>query len=243
MIMKIYNVIIVVAMLLFPIDTFAIDPYTDYYGSEYTQEVFTLSQEVIAAIRSNNSEKLNTIIENINNRLSGMDISERAKLYQKFERTNKRLIRESRDKDQLESNAEKILPTLPSVQLLKIFAKEAEKYNRDLFKAEEKARNKVEILPTDKTIKFYLAINPQKFATGADYTTDDLKPSGELLITQNGIFKAFTDSDGWHRIISYNRKTIAPGWTQVNVEYYLWPYFGQGSNPDIFFIIRDADLK
>lgn len=241
--MRILNIIFIVVMHLVSINAFAIDPYSDYYGSEYTQEAFLISQDMITALRAKNLNKLNSLIDNLNNRFAGMDISERAKLYQKINRTNRKLIRESQDRTQLNSYAKNYLPNIPSYELFEIFANEAEKYNKNLFQLEKEERNKVDISSTDRTIKTYLAINPEKFARGEDYTTDDLTPSGELLLTQNGTFKAFTDSGGWHRIISYSRKQIAPGWSKVYVEYFIWPYFGEGSNPNTFFVIRDADLK
>lgn len=89
-------------------------------------------------------------------------------------------------------------------------------------------------------IPYYLIINPKKFATGQAYDTSDLKPSGELLITAGGVIKAMSFSDGWKKVITYNRREATPGWIQVNIDYFVWPYSREG-NPNTYVFIKSSD--
>lgn len=223
--------------------SFAINPYSEYYGSEYTEECYNYAEAIISGLQSHDKDRINNTLSNINRRLSKLTIGERAKLYQNFKRIYKKKINNL--SDEIDSYARQIMPTLPSSTLFDIYATEAENYNRELYRKEKDEKNKVEILPTDRTIKYYL-LPPSKALNainGEEYTTDDLKSSGEVLITKEGILKAFTISSGWRRIISYKRKSIAHGWSQIDIQYYEFGYWGPDGNPSTFFIIKDSDLR
>lgn len=223
--------------------SYAIDPYSEYYGSEYTEECNNFAEAVISGLQSHDEVLINNTLSDINKRLSKLTIGDRAKLYQKFRRIYKKKIKSL--SDEIDSYARQIIPTLHASSLFDIYATEAENYNRELYRKEKEEKNKVNILPTDRTIKYY-SLPPSKAIhaiNGEEYTTDDLKPSGKVLISKGGLIKAFTISSGWRRIISYKREPIAPGWSQIDFTYYEFGYSERDGDPSLFFIIKDSDLR
>ena len=81
-------------------------------------------------------------------------------------------------------------------------------------------KTQVQYLETDYVKTFYLISNPQKFASGAEYTTDDLKESGSLLFSQNGIVKAIEFSNGWKKVNHFTKRTAVPNMWWLYMVYY-----------------------
>lgn len=220
-----------------------IDPTHSSYGAEYTSECFNLLDKEINLIYSKDLSLLNTFYLNLSNRISNLAITERAKFVKKYFTLRRSRIRGERGKS-IEENLEYLqnnLASLPSMPLLQQLINEAEDYNHQLWEEEVAIRNEVKIDVSDRPISFYY-IAPEKFFSNTHITTNDLRPSGQLLLTKGGIIKAFSDAQGWHKVIHYSKKVVAKGWSQINLVYYVWPYFGDGEYPNTWVIVKDADL-
>lgn len=88
-------------------------------------------------------------------------------------------------------------------------------------------QEKVEYANTDYTETYFIFNNPDKFYSGEQYDIDDLKESGSLLFTQNGIVKAIEFVDGWQKVSHFTKKVFIPNeWWKYNI-YYETKLFGQ----------------
>lgn len=73
---------------------------------------------------------------------------------------------------------------------------------------------------TDYSLTYYLPQNISKIQRDEPYTTDDLKESGSLLFTQNGIVKAIEFSSGWQKVNHFSKRTAVPGrWWLYRIYY------------------------
>lgn len=88
-------------------------------------------------------------------------------------------------------------------------------------------QEKVEYANTDYTETYFIFNNPDKFYSGEQYDIDDLKESGSLLFTQNGIVKAIEFVNGWQKVSHFTKKVFIPNeWWKYNI-YYETKLFGQ----------------
>lgn len=71
---------------------------------------------------------------------------------------------------------------------------------------------------TDRMVAYYILNNPQKWAYGGEYTTEDLHESANLLTTAGGVIKAI-DYGGWRIVENYYVRTACPGWKIIHFEY------------------------
>lgn len=220
-----------------------IDPNHSSYGAEYTSECFNLLDKEINLIYSKDLSLLNTFYLDLSNRISNLTIAERAKFVKKYFTLRRARIRNegsngiNENLKYLQNNS----AALSSMRLLQQLTNEAEDYNHQLWKEEVAIRNEVKIDVSDRPISYYI-ISPEIFISNTQVTTNDLRPSGQLLLTKGGIIKAYSDSQGWHKVIHYSKKVVAKGWSQINLDYYVWPYFGDGQYPKTWVIIKDEDL-
>lgn len=90
---------------------------------------------------------------------------------------------------------------------------------------------KPNIESTDRMITYYVISNPQKFVTDEPYTTDDLKESGNLLVTAGGVLKA-VDLGNWRKVEKYFVRTACVGWKRIEIEYIS--IFGDEQQFDIY---------
>lgn len=67
-------------------------------------------------------------------------------------------------------------------------------------KSTSSSSEEVSYSSTDYSLTYYLPQNISKIQRDEPYTTDDLKESGSLLFTQNGIVKAIEFSSGWQKV-------------------------------------------
>lgn len=82
------------------------------------------------------------------------------------------------------------------------------------------SRTEVSYSSTDYSLTYYLPQNISKIQRGEPYTTDDLKESGSLLFTQNGIVKAIEFSSGWQKVNHFTKRTAVPGrWWLYRIYY------------------------
>ncbi len=81
-------------------------------------------------------------------------------------------------------------------------------------------RNQEQYSETDYVKTYYIINNVQKFASGEAYTTDDLKESGSLLFSQNGIVKAIEFSNGWTKVNHFTKRTAVPNSWWLYMIYY-----------------------
>ena len=236
-------------LLAIPIGVFlsictnATNPYDVSFGNEYTIECTQLTEKEINSLLKQDTTQLDVIYTEIVNRFDNFTILEKAKFYQKYKslRRKSTIGLSPQDKRMMDSCIRLTCKNLNSFTTLQTLFSEADNYCRVLFNEEIEIKNRVDISPDNKTIPYYLIVNPQKFAGNSEYDMSDLKPSGELLITPGGVIKAMSFSDGWKKVVSYNRKSVAVDWVQVNINYYVWPYLGDDKFPKTYVFIKASD--
>ena len=74
---------------------------------------------------------------------------------------------------------------------------------------------RVEVSDTDRSVQYYIPMNAEKWARGVAFTTDDLRPSGRLLLTSGGNVKAAEYSSGFQKVYSFRCEPIGGGWYEV----------------------------
>ena len=80
--------------------------------------------------------------------------------------------------------------------------------------------NDIEYSESDYVVTYYVISNPVKFATGGEYDTNDLKESGSLLFSRNGIVKAIEFANGWTKVNHFTKRTAVPGlWWRYMIYY------------------------
>ena len=73
---------------------------------------------------------------------------------------------------------------------------------------------------TDYSVTYYLPQNISKFQNDEPYTTADLKESGSLLFTQNGLVKAIEFASGWQKVNHFTKRTAVSGRWWLYMIYY-----------------------
>ena len=73
----------------------------------------------------------------------------------------------------------------------------------------------VEVKDSDRSVQFYLPMNVQAWVNGNSQTTNDLKPSGRLLLTSDGNVKAMEFSNGYQKVYSFRCEPIGNGWYKI----------------------------
>lgn len=78
----------------------------------------------------------------------------------------------------------------------------------------------VEMTDSDRSVQYYLPMNITAWASGGELTTEDLQPSGRLLLTSGGNVKAAEYSDGYKKVHKFRCEPIGGGWYEVTC--WLW---------------------
>jgi hypothetical protein len=73
----------------------------------------------------------------------------------------------------------------------------------------------VEVSDTDTSVQYYLPMNVQAWAQGNKQTTNDLKPSGRLLLTAGRNVKAAEFSSGYKKVYNFRCEPVGNGWYKV----------------------------
>ena len=73
----------------------------------------------------------------------------------------------------------------------------------------------VEMSDSDRSVQYYLPMNVQAWANGQPQTTEDLRPSGRLLLTSGGNVKAMGFSNGYQKVYSFRCEPIGNGWYKI----------------------------